>query len=166
MVNCTDLWIGNHVIWEPWGQGFNSRWYRFFYTSPDQILVLSLSLTARILQSPCGLAWTHGGVNYWWWPYHIFSKDSLQMTKSLSQLNSHWKMMPGDDQIIYFQKIVSRWQNHCHDWICTEKWCITCIYTYKTKKLPNMASLITTWTPPLNSHKKTGPGHISCVPSE
>jgi hypothetical protein len=82
---------------------------------------------------------------------------------------------------------------HCHDWICTKKWCIMHIhtiyihinyqiwlvwsqnwhyhwipieklvqdiYTCKTKKLPNMVSLITKRTPPLNSHRKTVPGHI------
>ena len=38
------------------------------------------------------------------------------------------------------------------------------VHTYKIKKLPNMVSLITKWTPPLNSHRKTGPGHISYVP--
>ena len=31
------------------------------------------------------------------------------------------------------------------------------------EKLPNMVSPITKWTPPLNSHRKTGPGHIPYV---
>ena len=70
----------------------------------------------------------------WWWPYHIFSN------------------------------IVSRWHNHCCSWICTEKQFIMHIHTYKTKKLLDMVSLITKWTPPLNSHWEMGPGHISYVP--
>ena len=32
------------------------------------------------------------------------------------------------------------------------------------EKLPYMVSLIMKWTPPLNSHQKTGPEHISYVP--
>jgi hypothetical protein len=54
--------------------------------------------------------------------------------------------------------------NNCYGWIHTEKWCIMHIHAYKTKKLPNVVSLITKWTLPLNSHQKTGPGHISYVP--
>ena len=106
----------------------------------------------------------------------------------------NWKMMPNDDHIIYCGNIVSEWYNNSHGWIHTEKCCIThihtyktkklpvgwhnncyswihiekcCImhiHTYKTKKLPNMVSLIAKWTLPLNSHWKTGPGHISYVP--
>ena len=79
-------------------------------------------------------------------------------------LNLHWKMMPDDDHIIYFQNVVFGWHNHCYSWIHTEKWCIMHIHTYKTKKLQNMVSPITKWTPPLNSRRKTGPGHISFVP--
>jgi len=52
------------------------------------------------------------------------------------------------------------WPYHCHSWICTKKWCIMHIHTYKTKKFPNMVSLITKRTLPLNYHWKTGPGHI------
>jgi hypothetical protein len=74
------------------------------------------------------------------------------------------KMMPSDDHIIYYENIVSRWHNHCHSWICTEKQCITHIHTYRTKKLPNMVSLIAKWTLLLNSHEKTGPRHMSYVP--
>ena len=79
------------------------------------------------------------------------------------RLNSHWKMMFSDDHIIFYQNIVSRWHNHCHNWIPMHKWCITHIDTYTIKKLPNMVSLITTWTLPLDSHWKTGPEHISYV---
>jgi hypothetical protein len=32
------------------------------------------------------------------------------------------------------------------------------------EKLPNMVSLIAKWMPPLNSHRKTGPGHVTYVP--
>ena len=39
-------------------------------------------------------------------------------------------------------------------------YCIMCIHTYKTKKLPNMVGLITKQTLPLNSHQKIGPGYI------
>ena len=39
-------------------------------------------------------------------------------------MNSHWKMMPDDDHIIYFQNVVLRWHNHCYGWIHTEKWCL------------------------------------------
>ena len=57
------------------------------------------------------------------------------------------------------------WSKNGHShWIHTEKCCITHIHTYKTKKLPNMVSLIEKWTLPLNSHWQTGPEHISYVP--
>ena len=98
---------------------------------------------------------------------HIHAYDTKKLPNMVS-LITKWtpqlKTMSNDDYIIYCENIVFRWHNNCYGCIHTEKCCIMHIHTYQTKKLPNMVSLITKWTLPLNSHWKTGPGHISYVP--
>ena len=50
--------------------------------------------------------------------------------------------------------------NWHHGWIHIEKWCWMHIHMYQFPKLPNLVSPITKLTSRLNSHRKTGPGHI------
>ena len=60
-------------------------------------------------------------------------------------------MMLGDDHIIYCKNVVSGWHNDSYSWIHAVKCCIMHIHAYETKKLPNMVSLITKWTPQLKT---------------
>jgi len=98
---------------------------------------------------------------------HTYETKNYQSDDiSLLQLNSHRKMLYNTYTYRNYQ-IWLVWSKNGHShWIHTEKCCITHIHTYKTKKLPNMVSLIEKWTLPLNSHWQTGPEHISYVPYE
>ena len=59
-----------------------------------------------------------------------------------------------------YQIWLVRSSNSHHGWIHIEKWCWMHIHMYQFPKLPNLVSPITKLTSRLNSHRKTGPGHI------
>jgi len=60
-------------------------------------------------------------------------KYSLQMTWLQSWLNSHWKMMSGDDHIIHLHKY-GLWMTKSPLWLnLHQNWCIMHMHTYNTR---------------------------------